>query len=57
MLTKRRKHFRNARAIGGDLSNGSGIFTDIISKISSIASSSAAKQLGKPALEGATKRG
>ena len=63
MLTKRRKHFRNARAFGGgrsateggDLSNGSGLFSDIINKVSSIASSSAAKQLGKSALEGATK--
>ena len=37
------------------LSSGSGIFSDIISKVTSIAGSSAAKQLGKSALEGATK--
>ena len=55
MLTKQRRHFSNARTIGGSLSNGSGIFSDIVSKVSSIASSSAAKQLGKSALEGATK--
>ena len=55
MLTKQRRHFSNARTIGGSLSNGSGIVSDIISKVSSIASSSAAKQLGKCALEGATK--
>ena len=55
MLIKQRRHFRNARAIGGSISNGSGLFSDIISKVTSIASSSAAKQLGKSALEGATK--
>ena len=55
MLTKQRRHFSNARAIGGSISSGSGIFSDIISKVTSIASSSAAKQLGKSALEGATK--
>lgn len=55
MLTKQRRHFNNARAIGGSISSGSGIFSDIISKVTSIASSSAAKQLGKSALEGTTK--
>ena len=49
MLTKQRRHFRNARNI-----NGQGIFSDILGKVTGAVTSDVAKKVAKKTLEGAT---